>query len=79
MWCFLVLVWVKDQQHSNHICQVYVSVRCPLSVYMCVSLQAGKVQDSVDLPDPVGGVWGAGVRLPVPLHLHRNAVLSGGC
>lgn len=58
----------------------YVSSYVP-QLQLCVSviLQAGQVQDPADLSDSVGGVWGAGVRLSVPFHLHRHALLPGCC
>lgn len=45
---------------------------------LVLSPQTGPVQDPAGLPGPVGGVWGAGVRLSVSFHLHRHALLSGG-
>lgn len=42
-----------------------------------VCLQVGPVQDSADLPHTDGGVWGDGVRLSIPHHLHHHALLSG--
>lgn len=55
-----------------------MSLFCVLiSCQTCIFLQTGQVQDSADLPHPVGGVWGAGVCLSVPLHLYRHAFLLG--
>lgn len=53
----------------------WVLIMC---LYLCASLQAGQVQDPSDLSDPLGGVRGARVCLPVSFCLHCHAFLSGG-